>query len=228
MTFNSPEYIQPDKINVLLYASYRLILDSFDTLLSSSSEINVIASSSSIDKVPELLTRHNPSVAVLCFMENDLETIEIMGELQKINEAVKFLIISCSDDIEDHFRAVKLGAFGILYKNQEGQMLLRAVKQIAAGETWFNQKLIARILNDEVEAKAKVARKRNSTLDLVTKRELEIISLIAQGLRNKVIADKLYISEATVRHHLSSIYSKLGVEDRLNLVIYAYQNQIIN
>lgn len=227
MAFDLQESVQKSKITVILYASYRLILDSLETLISTGQEISVTGSSNSLYEIKNLIREKNPAVAVLCLMENEAASVEIISELQEINPSAKILVVTCSDDIDGHLRAVQLGATGVMYKNQDGRMLLRAIRQIYDGETWFNQKLIARILNGDPQVVSPQSEKNNQKLDSVTKRELEIIGLIARGLRNKAIAGELYISEATVRHHLSSIYGKLGVEDRLNLVIYAYQNKLI-
>jgi DNA-binding NarL/FixJ family response regulator len=214
------------KINVLFYTSYRIILDSFETLLKSSDEIQVLASATRIKEIPGLLEKSNADVVVLCLMEDETRDIEIILDLQKISPASKFLVITCNNDIEGHLRAVQLGASGVMYKDQDGRTLLRAISQIHQGDTWFNQKLITRILNNKPTTAGKHT--RLGQIESISKREFQIIDLIAKGLKNKAIGKALFISESTVRHHLSSIYGKLGVEDRLNLVIYAYQQNLVS
>lgn len=214
-------------INVLTYSSYRLILDSFETLIATNNDIRVVGRTSDLNELSETVKRVKPAVVVLCLMENEWHNIEIIESLRLANPGVKTLVVTCHDDMDGHLRALELGADGLLHKNQDGRMLASAIRQINNGETWFNQKLIARAFNKDA-GRRNQEDKPGFGVDPVTKREFEIVGLIARGMRNKAIASELKISEATVRHHLSSIYGKLGVEDRLNLVIYAYQNRLID
>lgn len=217
------------KINVVFFTSYRIMLDSLTLLFESTEEIKIAAGVTKINELKPIVEKTQPDVVVICLMENESAGIEVMTEIQRTCPAVKFLIFTCSDDITEHLKAVQLGAFGLVTKDQSGRTLIRAIRQIYEGETWFNQKLISRILNDD--GRNLVAANTNSAnvqLESITKRELEVIKFVARGLKNKEIGRELFISEATVRHHLSSIYGKIGVTDRLNLVIYAYQNKIIN
>ena len=124
-------------------------------------------------------------------------------------------------------RAVQLGAVGIVQKEQNARMLIEAIRQTFRGETWINQVLLTKLLNSKVQKK-----NGSKSWDLLkakslTPRELEVIAMIGKGLNNKDIAVTMFISEATVRHHLSSIYGKLDGADRLNLVIYAYQEGLL-
>ena len=105
--------------------------------------------------------------------------------------------------------------------------MIKAIEKVYAGEVWLDRVMIANILNAKVQSKdSKEHTTASAKIATLTKREREVIGLIGRGMKNKQIAEQLIISEATVRHHLSSIFAKLGVEDRLELVVYAYQHGI--
>jgi DNA-binding NarL/FixJ family response regulator len=118
-----------------------------------------------------------------------------------------------------------MGAMGVVPKTSNRQTLYKAIEKVHAGEVWIDRAMIANVLtqlsrsrlDDETDPEA-------ARIASLSDREREVITLIGKGLKNKEIAARLTISEITVRHHLSSIYSKLNVADRLELTIYAYRN----
>jgi DNA-binding NarL/FixJ family response regulator len=110
--------------------------------------------------------------------------------------------------------AVHLGAMGLIWKDSQPAELWNAIEKVYMGAVWLGRVLIADVLStmtcrDEPQ---------------VTAREQEVIGLAGEGLKNQVIAQRLYISEATVRHHITSIFAKLGVADRFELALYAYRH----
>ncbi len=224
MTTNPRNNSKP-KINVLLFASYQLVLESFKSFLNLSGEINVVDSTISVEELPGLAQKKEYDVVVLCLLEEETGNLEIIPQLQEIDSDVRLLVLTGSSDIDSHQRAVEFGAAGIVRKEQDGKTLLRAIRQVHEGGTWFNQKLLSQILNKNGNG-AKTKDWETTKIEYLTHREREIISVITQGMNNKEIAENLNISEATVRHHLSSIYSKLELDDRLNLVIFAYQHKL--
>jgi DNA-binding NarL/FixJ family response regulator len=109
-------------------------------------------------------------------------------------------------------------------------MLVRAIRQVAEGGVWLNQKLIEQLIGGTQNGhngNGKANGFEDLKTDDLTNREREVVEMVGRGMNNREIAKRLFISEATVRHHLSSIYSKLHVADRLNLAIYAYREGII-
>jgi DNA-binding NarL/FixJ family response regulator len=158
-----------------------------------------------------------------------VDRVEVVADLQLHYPTIRVVVITESGDLECQANALKLGAVGIVHRDQNPKILLEALRQVHRGDTWLNQVLLNRILSN----KGSTDRKRLDSLDYcstdqLTPREREVIRMIGEGLKNRLIAERLFISEATVRHHLSSIYGKVGVEDRLNLVIYAYANGLVS
>lgn len=173
----------------------------------------------------ETISRNQPDVTLICLLDGEHENICLIPEILKFAPQTKVVLLVNSNDLLDQKEALKLGAAGIVEMNQNPRSLMHALKQVSEGETCVTKSLLAQLLGNTMSSKPK--HKRYLRNDSLTNRELEVVQMIGQGMKNKNISKQLFISEATVRHHLSSIYGKLAVEDRLNLVIYAYQNGII-
>jgi two-component system nitrate/nitrite response regulator NarL len=138
---------------------------------------------------------------------------------------VRIILLTGLRDLEVQRRAILLGAMGLVSKQKAAETVIRAIEKVYAGEVWLDRAMIASILNDRVNPN--VAPDQNveaPRIAKLTEREREVIHLLGEGIKNRQIAERMYISEATVRHHLTSIFAKLGVADRFELVIYAFQH----
>ncbi len=226
-TTYTPQQNQKAVIKVLLFASHLLVLESFRSFLDGTGELDVIASTTESDDLQKLAANNDFDVVVLCLLEDKPDELQNIVRLKEVYPDVRIVVLTGDSDIQSHQRAVEFGAAGIVRKEQEGKTLVRAIKQVNEGGTWFNQKLLSQILNRN-GASGTVKDWEATKVDYLTKRERQIIDVLTQGMNNKEISETLHISEATVRHHLSSIYSKLEIDDRLNLVIYAYQHSLVS
>ena len=132
------------------------------------------------------------------------------------------IVLTSSTEIEAHQRAVQSGAMGLVLKEQGAEVLIAAIEKVHSGEVWLTRSLTASVLS-------RVSRSSSNNeealkTESLTKREREIIALTAQGFKRSQIAEKLFISDSTVRNHLTSILSKLELSDRFELVFYAYRH----
>lgn len=215
------------KIRILLVCSYKIIQESLKALIEDSQDIEVVGSICTSGQLPKATNFADVDAVLIYLVDKDTETVEIIAELLKTAPSLRVIILTGSKDIKNQTRAIQLGAVGIVQKEQNARMLIEAIRQVYRGETWINQKILAKLLGNSNDKKEGLRTWNSRKTDSLTRREKEVIQMIGKGLKNKNIAEKLFISEATVRHHLSSIYEKLDVEDRLNLVIYAYQQGIV-
>ena len=136
----------------------------------------------------------------------------------------RVLILTGVRDPEIHQQCVRLGAKGLVQKELASSTLLKAIEKVYANEIWFDRNMMSNLLNEVLNQKnGKKDDPQAVKIATLTQREREVIDLVCQGLKNKQIAERLYISDTTVRHHLTSIFSKLEVSDRLELVIYSYR-----
>src|SRR5262249_55445781 len=127
-------------------------------------------------------------------------------------------------DSEIHLKAVRLGAMGIVMKTDPSNLLFKAIRKVHSGEAWLNRSIMAAVIMGIHDNRPEKPRTETKKVASLTERELEVIASVGEGLKNKQIGERLFISEATVRHHLTSIFEKLEVADRLELMIYAYQH----
>ena len=121
--------------------------------------------------------------------------------------------------------AVHLGAMGLIWKDSQPAELWNAIEKVYMGAVWLGRVLIADVLSTMTcRDEPQVTDPEAAKLAALTAREREVVGLVGEGLKNQVIAQRLYISEATVRHHITSIFAKLGVADRFELALYAYRH----
>ncbi len=217
------------KTKVTIWATHSLIRHSLQLLLDNDRELCVIDSVGTTSELFEKASRRSPDVVLVCLMDNESQNIEVLSELRSAAPQSKIVILSGPQSSLDLSSALKLGVSGIVGFNQHARILTRAIRQVSEGEVWLNQKLLAQLLDNNFKNLngSKKHSNKGYYSDNLTTRELEVVAMIGLGMNNKDISKKLFISEATVRHHLSSIYGKLNIEDRLNLAIYAYRHQIV-
>ncbi len=215
----------PQSIRVLIIDDHGIVRAGLRMLLESQPGITVVGEAATCADALELATRAQPDVIVLDLDlggENAVESIPAL--LQAAREA-RILILTGVRDSETHRQAIRHGAMGLVLKEKAAETLLQAIAKVRAGEVWLEPTMIARVLGDLTRSQTSPRTSPEAAkIATLTEREREVITLIGEGLRNKHIAERLYISEATVRHHLTSVFAKLDVSDRFELAIYAYQH----
>lgn len=213
-------------ITISVLASLELVSDYIRALLESDRSLKIVQVAENHDRLLELAAKNPPDIALLCLMDDEGHQIGFIADLAKKAPGVKIIVLSSPNSKLDQPASLKLGVRGIVGANQNIRVLKRAIQQVFDGEVWLNQRLMDQLLNGTAK-NGNNGNHKGSRVHQLTKREIQIIESVGYGLNNKTIATRLEISEATVRHHLSSIYSKLQVEDRLNLAIFAYQTGIV-
>ncbi|HEX6124133.1 MAG TPA: response regulator transcription factor [Pyrinomonadaceae bacterium] len=213
-------------ITISVLASLELVSDYLKALLESDKSIKIVNVAENHSQLLEMAAANPPDIALLCLMDDEGHQIGFIADLAQKAPSVKIIVLSSPNSNLDQPASLKLGVRGIVGANQNIRVLKRAIQQVFEGEVWLNQRLMDQLLNGSAKNGVNGSR-RGSRVHQLTRREVEIIELVGYGMNNKAIAKRLEISEATVRHHLSSIYSKLHVEDRLNLAIFAYQTGIV-
>ena len=148
----------------------------------------------------------------------------------------RVIVLTASDDKNEFVQAMKLGTSGIVLKQTATELLIKSIRKVHAGEIWLDSHTTAAVIRqfvaaEEAPAAAVVppppaAPPRERERSPLSQREREIVALVAQGFKNKEMAEKMFISEQTVKNHLHNIFDKLGVSDRLELALYAIHNNL--
>lgn len=209
------------QIRISVIARHKFIRECLSCLIESNKDLKVTTTSCF-----ELGEAQNSDVAVIYLNTDD--SVDIIREVLEANPLLKVVMVTDGEDLDCSTQALKLGAVAIVRSDQSSKLLIEAIRRAFKGETWLNQALLTNLLkNSDAPGVKSTNGNHGPAPETITPREVEVISLIGKGLKSKIIAERLSISEATVRHHLSSIYGKLGVDDRLNLVIYAFEKGLI-
>jgi len=212
-----------NSIRILLVDSHELILAALRALLQNKAGMTVVGEAR--NKLEAVDGLHLAPDVIL--LEIDLGAESGMDVLTSLLHSVphsRVLIVTASQDHDLHVKALCLGAVGVVLKQQGPDLLVKAIRKVHQGEFWMNRALMAEAMAQMQDRPSRQKDPETLKIESLTTRERDVISLIGQGLRNKDIGERLFISDKTVRHYLTSIFSKLTVTDRLELMIFAYQH----
>ena len=170
-----------------------------------------------------LAASEKPNLILLDIDLGNENGLDFLPELRETAKDVRVLILTGMKDADTQRRAARLGAVGLVLKDHAPEVLLKAIRKVHQGEIWLDRSMMSSLLSEMNAPEKDPEAEKIATL---TARERGVITLIAEGLKNKQIAERLFISETTVTHHLSSVFAKLGVSDRLELVIYAFAHEL--
>jgi DNA-binding NarL/FixJ family response regulator len=216
------------KIRVMLVDDHKVVRSGLRMVLDSQPGLLVVGEAGNGKEAVEMAPKVQPDVILLDLILGEDSGTDVIPELLKCCEETRVLILTASHDRDEHRRAVRQGAMGVLIKESGMELLIKAIQKVCEGEFWLDRFMTASLLT-EIHKPSK-PRKEDTAEDRLGRlsgREKEVIALVGEGLKNKQIADRLCISESTVRHHLTSIFAKLEVTDRLELLIFAYQNHLV-
>ena len=209
-------------IRVMLADDHILMREGIRQLLEFDGSIEVVEEANDGDECLEKLKRSKPDVLLLDINMPKKNGIEVLEEIKKQKINVKVLILTVHNEVEYLLRAVDIGVDGYILKDSESAELKKAINAVMNGESYIQPKLIP-ALNNRLVARDVDKDK----LESLTKREIEVLILVANGMFNKEIAIKLNISERTVKNHISNIFKKLDVSDRTQAAVFAIKNDIV-
>jgi DNA-binding NarL/FixJ family response regulator len=217
-------------IRVLLADDQTLIRAGFRVLVESATDLEVVGEATTGREAVEMARKLRADVVLMDIRMPDLDGIEATRQITADEDmaGVRVLILTTFEIDENVLRALRAGASGFLSKGVEPADLLDAIRLVAAGEALLSPKatrsLIARFL-DQPEPGAPLP--APAALDALTDREREVLALVAAGLSNDEIAERLYVSPLTAKTHVNRAMTKLGARDRAQLVVIAYQTGLV-
>jgi two-component system nitrate/nitrite response regulator NarL len=216
----------PQKIRILIIDDQLMVREGLRLLIENRPGLKIAAMVSNRSDALEIVARETFDLIILNLELGGSSALPLIPQLREAADKARILALTSLRNPQTHQTAVRLGAMGVVLKEDAAELVIKAIEKVCLGEVWLDRVSLGTLLwqlTSRVQTSVDPQEKKISTL---TDREREVITLIAQGLKNKQIADRLFISQTTVTHHLSSIYSKLGVSDRLELVVYAFANKL--
>ena len=216
---------QDRRIRILMIDDHAVLRAGLRMIIESHMGMVVVGEAENRRETLASIANEAPDIILLDLDLGDENGLDLLPELIAAVPDARIILLTGLRDPEVQRRAILLGAMGLVSKQKAADTVIRAIEKVYAGEVWLDRAMIASILNDRVNSSV-APNQSAETLRIakLTEREREVIRLIGEGIKNRQIAERMSISEATVRHHLTSVFAKLGVTDRFELVIYAFQH----
>jgi DNA-binding NarL/FixJ family response regulator len=216
------------RIRIAIADDHPIFRDGLYKLLSLEEDFDVVAQLENGLRVPEVLRQYDPDIFLLDLNMPGLGGLAALQRLQDVSSRTRVILLTASDNQEEFIAALKLGSCGIVLKQTATESLIDSIRRVHAGEICLDSDttgaVIRRFVANEVVSSPPtippptVLRERERSP--LSRREDEIVKFVAQGFKNKEIAEKMFIGEQTVKNHLYNIFDKLDVSDRLELALY--------
>jgi len=211
-------------IRILLIDDHAIVLAGLRLLIESRPGLKVVGEAGNRAEALAIAAQERPDIILLDLDLGRDSGLDFLPELLLAAKEARVIILTGVRDLEAHRRAVSLGAMGVVPKEKAADVLIKAFEKVHAGEVWLDRSMIATVLAER--SRPKKVDPEAAKIAALSPREREVVALVGQGIKNKQIATRLFISETTVRHHLTSIFSKLDLSDRFELIIYAYRHNL--
>ena len=212
-----------DPITVLLVDAPAVVRRGVRAVLETQSDITVVAEAGSGEEAVRLATEHAPDVALMDLIMPGMDGVEATRRLTASSPRTKVVMLTSYHDDEHIFPAIRAGALSYVLKEVGPDELADAVRKAAAGEAVLHPRVAARVVRELHGAR----REEPNAFHELSDRELEVLKLIAEGLSNAQIASRLYVSEKTVKSHVSNILGKLHLADRTQAAVYAWRQGVV-
>ena len=210
-------------IRVLIADDHKMVREGLRRILEFDGEIQVIDEADNGEECIKKIRSSKPDIVLLDINMPVMNGIEALQEIRKKKLKTKVIILTVHNEIEYLLRAVDIGIDGYVLKDSDAHELIRAVTSVYEGDKFIQPSLIP-LLNSKLIARDLDAER----LEQLSKREIEVLKLVAVGMFNKEIAVNLNISERTVKNHISNIFKKIDASDRTQAAVFAIRNNIVN
>ncbi|HSK27549.1 MAG TPA: response regulator transcription factor [Jiangellales bacterium] len=215
-------------ISVVVADDQGMVRAGFRSLLDGEPDLDVVGEAADGEEAVEVVRRLQPDVVLMDIRMPVLDGIAATRSLVAEGVRTRVLVLTTFDLDEYVFEALRAGASGFLLKDAPAEELASAIRVVAAGDSLLAPGVTRRVVDAFLRRPApRPVREADPALSRLTPRELEVLGLLARGLSNADIADRLVVSEATAKTHVSNVLSKLGLRDRVQAVIFAYESGVV-
>lgn len=209
-------------IKVMITDDHSMVREGIKQLLEIDGEFKVVAEASDGFECLERIANIRPDILLLDINMPNMNGLEVLKVLRRRRKKLRIMVLTVHNEIEYLVKAIDIGINGYILKDSESSELKKAIRTIVSGEDYIQPSLIPALNTYMIDRDNNMA-----ILDSLTDREIEVLKLLAMGLYNKEIADKLFISERTVKNHISNIFKKIEVSDRTQAAVFAIRNNLV-
>lgn len=210
-------------IRLVLADDHPIVLDGLETLFRLEPDFEVAARCVNGEETVVAVRRHRPDVLVLDIHMPRKDGLAVLRDLQHDKLPTKVVLLAAVLEEDEVLEAMRLGVRGMVLKELAPQMVVQCVRKVHAGEQWLEKHAVSRVMDSLLRREAG----EREAANVLTPREIEMVGMVARGLRNKEMSKRLAISEGTVKIHLHHIYRKLKVENRVELILYAQSKRLV-
>lgn len=213
-------------LNIFLICDLSIFRTALRMLIESPNHMNVVGEAPDALSATDQIAKCRPDLILVDI--SDVSERDLLPLSTPEISRTPVLVLTRKDQVEFYQQCLKLGIKGLVSKQNGADVLYKAIEKVCDGEFWFDRSIMGATIRHMINEKESflenpAVQKANGMTD----REKEVVELICKGMKNKGIAEKLFIAETTVRHHLTSVFNKLEVGSRLELVIYAFKHQLV-
>lgn len=212
------------KISVLIADDHVMVRQGLKQILELEDDISVVAQAGNGSEAVKFAREVNPDVVLMDINMPGTNGLQAIKEIKQDKLACKVIVLTIHEDREYLFKTLQMGAEGYVLKDAEPAVLIEAIRNVHNGQSYIQPNMTKELVR-EFNRVTLHEKERNDENNL-TSREIEVLELIAEGMINKEIARQLYISEKTVKNHVSNIFKKLNVSDRTQAAIYAFKHNL--
>lgn len=210
-------------VNIMIADDHSMIREGLKQLLELDGDIKVIAEANNGKDCLEKLNTYHPDVLLLDINMPEMNGLQVLEILKERKSDIKVLVLTVHNEVEYLLKSVEIGISGYMLKDSNSSELKNAIFSIIEGEDYIQPSLIPMLNSKLLEMDSDKVK-----LDLLTRREYEVLKLLTEGMFNKEIAMKLNISERTVKNHVSNIFKKIEVTDRTQAAVFAIRCNIVD
>jgi len=210
-------------ISLVLADDHRIVLDGLVQLFSLEQDFTIRACCMNGEQALAAVRQHRPDVLILDLRMPGKDGLAVLRAMQQERLPTRTVLMTAGLDEDEVLEAIRLGVRGVVLKDMAPPLLVQCVRKVHAGGEWLEKHSVARALEKILRREAGA----QQLAGVLTSREIEMVRMVASGLRNKQIAAKLSITEGTVKIHLHNIYEKLGVKGRTELILYAQDKGLV-
>ena len=209
-------------VRIFVVDDQTMFRESVIAVLGLQKDFQVVGHAGTVAETISLLSKCKPDILLLNVRLPMRSGMELLREMAVLSPFCKTIVIADVEIEDEVVQAVRLGARGLIAKHCSTELFMKCIRKVHAGEVWLDGKMTEAVLGSLGGQQAEDQASGKSDL---SRRELEVVQLVIQGYKNRDIAESLFISEKTVKNHLSAIFNKLGVSDRLELTLYVFEKK---
>ncbi|HEX2926238.1 MAG TPA: response regulator transcription factor [Ruminiclostridium sp.] len=213
-----------EKIRVMIADDHAMVRQGLKTILELEEDICVVSQASNGEEAVIMAKKEKPDIILMDINMPVLNGLQAIKRLKEEDVNFKIIVLTLHQDREYLFKTLQLGCEGYVLKDAESSVLIEAIRNVYHDQTYIQPNMTGELVKEF--NRVTLYEQDKSIVNNLTNREVEVLKLIAEGMINKEIAKSLYISEKTVKNHISNIFKKLDVNDRTQAAIYAFKHNI--